>query len=582
MPGETASFSVIAADTRGLSYQWQSNGTTLAGATSGALLLTNVSSANEAQYDVVLANGSGSITSAPAALMIDSRGVGMPDSWQLAYFGNLNQNPTGDFDGDGVNNLQEFLDGTNPTNAASALYRITLFSDGGTVVAVPSQSSYTNGQVVTLAATGSAEAPFHAWTGDVVTRSNAITVTMNTNLTLFAHFQPLTMNWTNTVSGDWSVPSNWFPNLVPGSNESVVIVNQALTVTLNGNADLRDLSLGGNSFSEPELKVAGRLTIAGLGTWEGGTMSGPGATVVLPGASFTIISVTTPTLNGRTLENAGTMSWMGGNLIMIGGVITNDAGAQFGVGGPGTFSFGGGTPRFDNAGTLVTAANGTTAFVGVAFNNYGAVTIQGGTFSLSGGGVQAGNMPVPAGTTVNFAGGTFPLQQQPVNYRGGHVDRQRRHLDAGRDRKCDRLQYFQQRVRGLYGQLHLCRRHRAGYFRRHGQLRWHRRRRAQYGEPLRRFGRSQYRHGGQRDELDWGQHERERTNHHPAGSHAEYCRFHRIRRGLPVRSHRGKRRHGDLGRRKPGPVRCHHQRRGSIVPDPQRRDVQLSGQHPPV
>jgi hypothetical protein len=405
-PGKSATFIVVPADVSGLAYQWRFNGTNLPGATSDTLLLTNVSSANEGPYSVVLANSSGSVTSLVTQLYMDSRGVGMPDSWQLAYFGNLNQNPTGDFDGDGVNNLQEFLDGTNPTNAASALYRITLFNDGGTVVAVPNQTSYTNGQMVTLTATGSAEAPFHAWTGDVVTRSNAILVTMNTNLTLFAHFQPFTINWTNTFSGDWNVASNWFPNLVPASNESVVIANQALTVTLNGNADLLDLTLGGND-NAPELDVAGRLTIAGTGIWEGGTMGGAGTTVVLPGASFTIISVATPTLNGGTLENAGTMSWMGGNLIINGGAITNDAGAQFAVESSGSFSFGGGAPRFDNAGTLVTATNDTTAFMGVAFNNYGTVTIQGGTFSMAGGGVQAGNMPVPAGTTVNFAGGIF-------------------------------------------------------------------------------------------------------------------------------------------------------------------------------
>ncbi len=406
IPGKSASFSVLVKDTLGVSYQWFFNGSAISGATADSLLITNVSTNNEGLYSVNVSNPSGIVPSRSANLYIDSDGDGLPDSWELAHFGNLNQTATGDPDGDGVSNLQEFLDGTNPTNAASAQYRITLLNDGGTVVAVPNQPSYTNGQVVTLTATGSPSTPFHAWTGDVVTRSNVLTVTMSTNLTLFAHFQPLTLNWTNTHSGDWNVASNWYPNLVPGSNESVVIVNQALTVTLNGNADLLDLTLGGNN-NAPELRVTGRITIAGAGTWEGGTMSGSGTTVVLPGASFNIISVTTPTLSGRTLENAGTMSWMGGYLFLASAVITNDAGSQFAVEGSGSFSYGSGAPRFDNAGTLVTATNATTDFVGVAFDNYGTVTIQGGTFSMDGGGVQAGNMPVPAGTTLNFAGGTF-------------------------------------------------------------------------------------------------------------------------------------------------------------------------------
>ena len=201
IPGQTASFSVVLTDTRNVNYQWLFNGTNINGANSDALLITNVAANNAGTYAVVIANGSGSVTSAPASLLIDSRGCGMPDSWQLAYFGNLNQTATGDFDGDGVSNLQEFLDGTDPANAGSVLYRITLLNDGGTVVVVPDQPAYTNGQVVTLTATGSTAFPFHAWTGDVVTRSNSITVTMTTNLTLFAHFLPFTFTWTNTVGG---------------------------------------------------------------------------------------------------------------------------------------------------------------------------------------------------------------------------------------------------------------------------------------------------------------------------------------------------------------------------------------------
>src|SRR5438552_9440400 len=74
-PGELASFFVVAADERGLSYQWLFNGTNLPGATSDALLLTNVSAVNRGPYAVVLTNVSGSVTSSVAQLYIDSRGV---------------------------------------------------------------------------------------------------------------------------------------------------------------------------------------------------------------------------------------------------------------------------------------------------------------------------------------------------------------------------------------------------------------------------------------------------------------------------------------------------------------------------
>jgi hypothetical protein len=180
-PDELASFFVIVADARDLTYQWRFYGTNLTSATSDTLLLTNVVATNEGQYSVVLVNGSGSVTSNPAMLWYDSNGNGLPDSWELAHFGNLNQTTTGDSDGDGVSNLQEFLDGTNPTNSASALFRITLLSDGESVSKTPDQATYTNGQSVTLTANPSVPNAFHAWTGEIVTRSNSITLVMTNN-----------------------------------------------------------------------------------------------------------------------------------------------------------------------------------------------------------------------------------------------------------------------------------------------------------------------------------------------------------------------------------------------------------------
>lgn len=44
----------------------------------------------------------------------DSDGDGMPDLWELYYFGNLDRDGTGDHDGDGLSDLFEFQGGGNP------------------------------------------------------------------------------------------------------------------------------------------------------------------------------------------------------------------------------------------------------------------------------------------------------------------------------------------------------------------------------------------------------------------------------------------------------------------------------------
>lgn len=49
---------------------------------------------------------------------VDADGDGLPDWWELQYFGNLSQVATGDPDADGVTNLQEYQQGRNPTKSA--------------------------------------------------------------------------------------------------------------------------------------------------------------------------------------------------------------------------------------------------------------------------------------------------------------------------------------------------------------------------------------------------------------------------------------------------------------------------------
>jgi hypothetical protein len=420
-PGDSASFSIVAADTRLLNYQWRLNGTNITSATNDAVLLPNVSTNNEGAYDVVLTNPSGSVTSAPAMLWMDSDADGLPDSWERLYFTNLNQSTTADVDGDGVSNLQEFLDVTNPTNSTSALFRLTVLRDGGSVEMLPNQSTYTNGQTVTLTANAFSNETFRAWLGDIVTRSNPVTLVMTNNKTVSARFTPVVFTWTNFSGGDWNRATNWTPNLVPGSNDNVVISGLtiagggAFTVTLDTPADCASFTLDTGLGRTPTLTGSGTLTVRESFLWRGGTMSGSGRTVLESGATLTLdtgTAFTTLILDTRTLELGGDTFWItAGNLALNNAVITNRAGATFHALHSGSFSRTGGSPRFDNAGTFRKSVNpgSTTISSFVSFNNYAAVEIQRGALRLAGGGSSIGTFDAFAGAVVEWTGDTSTL-----------------------------------------------------------------------------------------------------------------------------------------------------------------------------
>jgi hypothetical protein len=61
----------------------------------------------------------------------DSDGDGLPDSWELTWFGTLERDGYGDADGDGVLDRDEFFAGTNPINDASVLAALLIHSSSG-------------------------------------------------------------------------------------------------------------------------------------------------------------------------------------------------------------------------------------------------------------------------------------------------------------------------------------------------------------------------------------------------------------------------------------------------------------------
>jgi hypothetical protein len=115
--GEGATFSVVAGGTPTLFYQWRKNGLDIADATNAALSLANLCAGDAGEFDVVIRNVAGSVTSAPPATLTilpltetvpiieglvghwafdETTGTNALDSTLGASHGNLNNFPADD------------------------------------------------------------------------------------------------------------------------------------------------------------------------------------------------------------------------------------------------------------------------------------------------------------------------------------------------------------------------------------------------------------------------------------------------------------------------------------------------------
>ena len=132
--GATVTLSVAATNsaTLPIGYRWLRNGISLAGASfllnerMCFLTITNVQ-LPFTNYSVILTNAArpGGLISATAtlSLLADTDHDGLPDAWETAHGLNPAQAADGtvDSDGDGMLNWQEYVAGTDPTNALSYL-----------------------------------------------------------------------------------------------------------------------------------------------------------------------------------------------------------------------------------------------------------------------------------------------------------------------------------------------------------------------------------------------------------------------------------------------------------------------------
>ncbi len=293
-----ASFSVSVTNGGLVFFQWQFNGTNVAGATNDSLILTGVSSINLGNYAVVLSNSLGVVTSSVAGLQFDLDRDGLADAWEMNYFGSLtNQTGSQDFDADGVSNLDEFREGTNPTNRTSLFPRLTLRGIRGSASPSPNLSKYTLNQTVALMATPDPGLSFIGWFGSAAGTANPLNLTLDSSKSVTALFGlPLgqaldtNLNWTSGGDMGWFGQTNVTndridaaqsgsigPNEVSGMETSVVMTQPGTVsfwwkVDSEGGADFLRFFINGLEQSDK---------ISGAGYWIRGTYSLPTGTNTL-------------------------------------------------------------------------------------------------------------------------------------------------------------------------------------------------------------------------------------------------------------------------------------------------------------
>jgi hypothetical protein len=140
--GAQVTFSVAAnGNPLPISFRWRKGGSTLTNVMVNgrmSFFTTNVTSSSTGQYSVIITNLAGTVPTAQTVTLLaapDADGDGIPDSWESLYgfspTNNADRNVDSDLDG--MSNWQEYIAGTDPTNALSYL-RVDLLVGGGKTV----------------------------------------------------------------------------------------------------------------------------------------------------------------------------------------------------------------------------------------------------------------------------------------------------------------------------------------------------------------------------------------------------------------------------------------------------------------
>jgi hypothetical protein len=191
--GNTATFSVAAAGTAPMSYQWRSNGSNISGASSSSYTTaTEATASSGSQFSVVVSNSAGNVTSSGAVLTVNAAPVGALNSSSSSLsFGNVN-----------VTNNESL--GVTLTNAGSSSISISNVSVAG---AGFDPSGVSSGQIIPGGGTATLSVAFDPAAGGTVNGNVTITsnasdpsLVINLSGTGVQGAVPVNLTWTASTS----------------------------------------------------------------------------------------------------------------------------------------------------------------------------------------------------------------------------------------------------------------------------------------------------------------------------------------------------------------------------------------------
>ena len=246
----------------------------------------------------------------------------------------------------------------------------------------------------------------------------------------------VTITWTNTAGGNWSVSNNWSPNQVPGVSDTALITNSGTyTITVTTVVGVSNVFLGSSSGTQTLTLSSGSLnatnistqTTNGAITLAGGTIAN--ATINLTNGTSLIAQ--SGTFNGVTMS--GTLdvgnSVNAADLTVTNGLVLNGTAL---VGNPTNVSYAGyisfvGSQTLGGTGTVVFGDNATynalrLADGGTTLTIGSGITVEGqnGTigYSSAWGGPQNVSVVNQGVISADVSGGTISIEAEPFDNNG--------------------------------------------------------------------------------------------------------------------------------------------------------------------